>query len=78
MASIKSHCLAKTDENVASFSFGVRMYNRKAELCHLPNAWIVESSMPASAAVVAAPILKLWPAYWCCGKPMSFNNIRIY
>ncbi len=49
-------------ENCASCSLGVRMYTRKAELFHLPTVRIVESSMPALAAVVAAPILKLWPA----------------
>ena len=27
--------------------------------------------MPTSAAVVAAPILKLWPAYCCCGRPTA-------
>ena len=35
-----------------------------AELCHLPKIWMVESSTPARAADVAAPMRKLWPAYW--------------
>ena len=45
----------------ANCSFGVRMYVRKAELVHCPNNWMVESSIPAFAAAVAAPIRKLWP-----------------
>ena len=31
----------------------------KAELSQLPRVWIAESSRPATAAVVAAPIQKL-------------------
>ena len=53
------------------------MYWRKAALCHLPRVWIVESSIPAAAAVVAAPILKLWPVYWCWGRPMEHRISRI-
>ena len=37
------------------------MYLRKAELDHFPSAWIAESSIPACAAVVAAPMRKLRP-----------------
>jgi len=39
--------------------FVVRIYTRKAELLHLP---IEDYSIPALAAVVATPILKLNPA----------------
>ena len=46
----------------ASRPFGVCMYCRNAALCHLPSVWIVESAIPTIAAVVAAPIRKLWPA----------------
>ena len=38
------------------------MYDWKAKLDHLPRAWIMESLIPTADAVVAAPILKLWPA----------------
>jgi len=43
----------------ASLSLGVHMYTWNAELSHLPNALITESSKPHSTAVVAAPIQKL-------------------
>ena len=54
---------------------GVRIYCRKAVLYHLSSIWMVESS-PAVAAIVAAPIQKLWPAnlFWelhslqCCSN----------
>ena len=39
------------------------MYCRKAALCHRHRAWMVESSTPARAADVAAPIRKLCPVY---------------
>ena len=68
---------AKADDNIASCSGGVLRYRRKAELCHRPNSWIVESSTPANAAVVAAPIRKLCPAYWPWGTPRVTNILRI-
>ena len=43
----------------ASCSHGVRMYNRNALLFHLPRVRMVESSSPALAAAVAAPIIQL-------------------
>ncbi len=46
----------------ASCSLGIRIYSRNAALDHRPKAWMTESSSPAWAAAVAAPILKLWPA----------------
>ena len=55
----------------ASCSRGVRMYNRNALLFHLPRVRIVESSSPALAAAVAAPMRKLWPAKWLYGSPAS-------
>ena len=55
-------CLEREAERVASLSLGVRTYRRKAVLCERPGTWMAESSIPAKAAVVAAPILKLWPA----------------
>ena len=39
---------------------GVLMYRLKQLLDHRPSVWISQGSRPASAAVVAAPILKLW------------------
>ena len=43
-------------------SLGIQMYCKKAALCHRPRAWMVESSTPANAADVAAPMRKLCPA----------------
>ena len=63
-------------EMAASCSFGIWMYCRKAELCHLPRVWIVESSMPARAAEVAAPMRKLCPAYSSCGRPREERTAR--
>ena len=57
-------------------SWGIRMYCRKAELCHLPRVWIVESSTPARAADVAAPIRKLCPASSPCGRPRPARMVR--
>ena len=34
---------------------------RKADDLHRPSSWIFESLIPIPAAVVAAPIRKLWP-----------------
>ena len=41
----------------------------KADDFHLPISFIVESGTPASAADVAAPILKLWPLNKVTSKP---------
>ena len=49
------------------------MYVRKASLLHLPNARITKSSRPAFAAVLAAPIRKLWSAKSHYGKPTATN-----
>ena len=49
-------------ENRASCSLGIQIYARNAALFHRPIIRIVESSIPAFAAVVATPFLKLWPA----------------
>ena len=40
------------EADTANCVFGVRMYWKKAMLCHLTRVWIVESSIPAAAAVV--------------------------
>ena len=53
----------------ASLSRGTLTYRRYAALSHLPSVLISESSTPAIAAVVAAPILKLWPAYFPASIP---------
>ena len=55
------HDVTRRIENCASCSLGVHMYDRKAELIHLPSVRIVKSSIPALAADVAAPIMKLCP-----------------
>ena len=47
----------------------IRIYCRKAEICHLSRVWIVESSMSARAAEVAALMRKLCPAYSSYGRP---------
>ncbi len=51
-----------TEDRDASCSLGVRMYTRYAELDHRPNICIVAYPKPHACAVVAAPILKEWPA----------------
>ena len=40
--------------------------------------WMVESSMPALAAVVAAPIWKLCLANWDSGSPIACNGALTY
>ena len=45
----------------AKWSCGVRMYRRKAALCQRPSVCMVESSIPAIAAVVAAPDRQIGP-----------------
>ena len=40
---------------------GVFIYNWYALILHLPSILIVTSEIPCFAAVVAAPLLKLWP-----------------
>ena len=57
----------------ASCSRGVQMYKRNALLFHLPRVCIVDSSSPALAAAVAAPMWKLWPAKWLYGSPASWS-----
>ena len=68
--------LASTAETPASRSLGSLMYWRNAALCQQPSVWIVESSTPAMAAVVAAPIRKLCPAYCCRGRPTAVRISR--
>ena len=50
-------------------SLGVRIYSVYAEFSHRPMVLINESWTPLFAAVVAAPILKLWPAYLEASTP---------
>ena len=54
---------ASIAENLASSYGGVLMYLWYASLCHLPNILMCISGMFALAAVVAAPIRKLWELY---------------
>ena len=59
-----------------SCSRGIRIYNKNAALDQRPRAWITESSNPAWAAAVAAPIRKLWPANWLAGKAIVVRALR--
>lgn len=43
-----------------------RVYSWYATDRHRPRTLIVEAGKPRSAAVVAAPILKLWGRMWRC------------
>ena len=60
-------------ESWANCSRGVLIYDRKAVLFHRLSVQIVESSSPAFAAVVAAPIQKLCPAKWWSGTPATMR-----
>ena len=60
---VQSGYFTKVCVKDANLSLGVCMYKRNAELFHLPRALMVESSRPACAAAVVAPIRKLCPAY---------------
>lgn len=51
------------------------MYSVYALLCHLPRVLIKASDIPASAADVAAPILKLCPVYWAAAIPPASNAL---
>ena len=53
---------------------GMHTYDKYAELFQRPRVWIVESSTPLAAAVVAAPMRKLWPEYNELSKPACCNN----
>ena len=48
-------------ETAARWSLEDLMYVKKADDLHRPRSWIFESLIPIPAAVVAAPIRKLWP-----------------
>ena len=54
------------------------MYVRNAELFQRPRTLIVESSIPARAAAVAAPIRKLWPAKCWYGRPPACSASRTW
>ena len=51
-------------------------YSWYAALSHRPNVFIVESSIPAAAAVDAAPMRKLWPAYFAWLNPAIERALR--
>ena len=67
-------CVLSLIDKTAIFPLDDLMYNKKAALCHRPIIWIIESSMPTNAALVAAPIWKPRPAYWCCGSPIASRH----
>ena len=60
--------LAKVCEMDARDLGSSLMYRRYDELFQRPSVWMVESSKRADAAVVAAPIQKLWPANFSAGN----------
>ena len=60
-----------------SWSLGVRMYAKNAELFHRPILCIMESSTPALAAAVPVPMRKLWPANCSCERPIACSIWRI-
>ena len=68
-------CCTKVTDVLAKRAFGVLIYLRKAALCHLPSVWIMESSMHT---MVAAPIRKLYPAYWCAWKPDCNRSLILW
>ena len=54
-----------------------RVYSRKQSLDQRPQAWMSHSRTPFIAAVVAAPIRKLWAEYcWAKGTPATFRHFR--
>ena len=55
---------------------GVRMYSWYAKLSHRSSVLINDSCKPCSAAVVAAPTLKLCPAYTEESMPPSVSVVR--
>ena len=57
-------------------SCGVWIYSMYTVLSQRPNVFIRKSWIPFSAAVVAAPIRKLWPAYWVQVKPIADSAVR--
>ena len=58
----------------ASCSWGVRTHSWYATLCHLPIVFVRESWTPQAAAVVAAPMRKLCPAYFSGWRPTSCST----
>ena len=56
----------------------MRTYNKKVTLDQRPRAFIVESSILAEAADVAAPILKLSPEYRVAEGPARDNVPRTW
>ena len=50
------------DDGNDSWPLEIGLYSKKAALCHRLRTWMVESSIPARAAEIAALILKQWPA----------------
>ena len=53
------------------------MYTVEAALSHLPSVFIIESGRQHRAAVVAAPVRKLWPAYLQASIPVCCSTARI-
>ena len=51
---------------------------RYALLFHLPRVWMRDSSMPIEVAMVAAPTLKLWPAYIRCCQNQPKEVVKLW
>ena len=50
------------DDGNDSWPLEIGLYSKKVALCHRLRTWMVESSIPARAAEIAALILKQWPS----------------
>lgn len=59
-----------------TLSVGMRMYFLNAFERHLPIFWIWISENPNEAAVVAAPIRKLWNWYRCKSRLQKAKAVR--
>jgi len=55
--------LVKTDEHCSMILRGHWRYVKYASLCYLPRDLMSQTGNPSAAAVVAAPIRKLWLEY---------------
>ena len=67
---------SKAGDTATRVHCGVRIYLVNAEDLQRPRVWMSESSKPQEAAVVAAPIWKLWPRNWRTSSPCTSNAWR--
>ena len=64
-------------ETCLNVSCGRQIYVRYVELFYLPKVWITLSCRPTFAAVVAAPMQKLWPAYASALSPAAASSLQM-